>query len=164
MWVSEHDQLMLLSLIRIEIFTHFRVNFYGTTSPFLLEVINVLSLFKDFSSHHCFCTIFQPKKLYLLNFLMITCILKTISHLVTTSSHPLIRCFSWYKYLNLPVFSCSCNKIIFVYKVKQKKVNTIFHFFIRQIIYNHLHNIFTLFDALPNFSFTTSETMRNYYS
>ena len=25
--------------------------------------------------------------------------------------------------------------------------------------YNHFHNIVRLFDALPNFSFTTSETM-----
>ena len=29
--------------------------------------------------------------------------------------------------------------------------------------YNHFHNIFRLFDVLPNFSFTTSQTMRNYY-
>ena len=30
-------------------------------------------------------------------------------------------------------------------------------------IYNHFHNILRLFDVLPNFPFTTSETMRNYY-
>ena len=29
-------------------------------------------------------------------------------------------------------------------------------------VYNHLHNILRLFDVLPNFPFTTSETMRNY--
>ena len=29
--------------------------------------------------------------------------------------------------------------------------------------YNHFHNIVRLFDALPNFSFTTSETMGDYY-
>ena len=29
--------------------------------------------------------------------------------------------------------------------------------------YNHLHNILRLFDVLPNFHFTTSETMRDYY-
>ena len=28
---------------------------------------------------------------------------------------------------------------------------------------NHFHNILRLFDVLPNFLFTTSETMRNYY-
>ena len=28
---------------------------------------------------------------------------------------------------------------------------------------NHFHNILILFDALPNFPFTTSETMRDYY-
>ena len=27
----------------------------------------------------------------------------------------------------------------------------------------NLHNILRLFDALPNFAFTTSETMGNYY-
>ena len=31
------------------------------------------------------------------------------------------------------------------------------------IIYNHFHNILRLFDVLPNFPFTTSETMRDYY-
>ena len=31
------------------------------------------------------------------------------------------------------------------------------------IIYNHFHNILILFDVLPNFPFTTSETMRDYY-
>ena len=30
-------------------------------------------------------------------------------------------------------------------------------------IYNHFHNILRLFDVLPNFPFTTSETMRDYY-
>ena len=29
--------------------------------------------------------------------------------------------------------------------------------------YNHFHKILRLFDVLPNFSFTTSETMQNYY-
>ena len=29
--------------------------------------------------------------------------------------------------------------------------------------YNHGHNILRLFDALPHFLFTTSETMRDYY-
>ena len=29
--------------------------------------------------------------------------------------------------------------------------------------YNHFHNILILFDDLPNFPFTASETMRNYY-
>ena len=29
--------------------------------------------------------------------------------------------------------------------------------------YNHFHNILRLFDVLPNFPFTTSETMADYY-
>ena len=29
-------------------------------------------------------------------------------------------------------------------------------------IYNHFHNILRLFDVLPNFPLTTSETMRNF--
>ena len=29
---------------------------------------------------------------------------------------------------------------------------------------NHFHNILRLFDASPNFPFTTSETMGDYYS
>ena len=33
---------------------------------------------------------------------------------------------------------------------------------IRQGDYHHFHNIFRLFDVLPNFPYTTSETMRNY--
>ena len=31
------------------------------------------------------------------------------------------------------------------------------------IAYNHFHNILRLFDILPNFAFTTSEIMRDYY-
>ena len=33
----------------------------------------------------------------------------------------------------------------------------------QQLTYNHSHNILRLFDVLPNFSFTTSETMHDYY-
>ena len=33
----------------------------------------------------------------------------------------------------------------------------------RHSTYNDFHNILRLFDVLPNVSFTTSETMRNYY-
>ena len=29
--------------------------------------------------------------------------------------------------------------------------------------FNHFHNILRLFDVLPNFPFTTSETMRDYH-
>ena len=39
---------------------------------------------------------------------------------------------------------------------KVKKQNLTFY-------YNHFHNILRLFDVLTNFSFTTSETMRDYY-
>ena len=31
------------------------------------------------------------------------------------------------------------------------------------IAYNHFHNILRLFDILPNFAFTTSEIMCDYY-
>ena len=31
------------------------------------------------------------------------------------------------------------------------------------VSYSHFHNILRLFDVLPNFPFTTSETMRDYY-
>ena len=33
----------------------------------------------------------------------------------------------------------------------------------RATIYIHFHDILRLFDALPNFPFPTSETMRDYY-
>ena len=33
----------------------------------------------------------------------------------------------------------------------------------KQEIYNHFHNILRLFDVLPNFPFTTSEAMGDYY-
>ena len=32
-----------------------------------------------------------------------------------------------------------------------------------ELIYNQFHNILRLFDVLPNFRFTTSETMHDYY-
>ena len=32
-----------------------------------------------------------------------------------------------------------------------------------QSTYNHFHNILRLFDVTPNFPFTTSETMDDYY-
>ena len=31
------------------------------------------------------------------------------------------------------------------------------------LVYNHFHNILRHLDVLPNFSFTTSETIRDYY-
>ena len=31
------------------------------------------------------------------------------------------------------------------------------------VSYNHFHNVLRLFDILPSFPFTTSETMRHYY-
>ena len=38
--------------------------------------------------------------------------------------------------------------------------------YVKQIIFgnlNHFHNILRLFDVFPNFLFSTSETMRDYY-
>ena len=34
---------------------------------------------------------------------------------------------------------------------------------VRRLTYNQFHNILRLFDVLSNFSFTTSETMHDYY-
>ena len=42
-------------------------------------------------------------------------------------------------------------------------IEDIFYPFPQVVTYNHFHNILRLFDALPNFPFTTSETMRDYY-
>ena len=33
----------------------------------------------------------------------------------------------------------------------------------KKIENNHFHNVFRLFDVLPNFPIITSETMRDYY-
>ena len=33
----------------------------------------------------------------------------------------------------------------------------------RMVTYNHFHNVLRLFDVLPNFPFTTSETTDDYY-
>ena len=33
----------------------------------------------------------------------------------------------------------------------------------QNVIHNHFHNILRLFDVLPNFPFTTSETMGDFY-
>ena len=43
---------------------------------------------------------------------------------------------------------------------KTEKVNiTIERYIFVKIVYNHFHNTLRLFDDLPNFPFTTSETM-----
>ena len=39
----------------------------------------------------------------------------------------------------------------------------VFNFYVLIYTYNKFHNILRLFDVLPNFPFTTSETMRDYY-
>ena len=44
------------------------------------------------------------------------------------------------------------NNQIFYYDIKSKK----------NIADNHVHNILRLFDVLPNFIFTTSETKHDY--
>ena len=50
-------------------------------------------------------------------------------------------------------------KIYQVYVIqREKKI-----FYPLEPFYNHFHNILRLFDVLTNFSFTTSETMRDYY-
>ena len=36
-------------------------------------------------------------------------------------------------------------------------------FYIFKLIYNQFRNILRLFDVLPNFPFTTTETMGDYY-
>ena len=35
--------------------------------------------------------------------------------------------------------------------------------YVLTVIRNHFYNILRFFDVLPNFPFTTSETMRDYY-
>ena len=42
-------------------------------------------------------------------------------------------------------------------------IEDILHPFPQVVTYTHFHNILRLFDGLPNFPFTTSETMRDYY-
>ena len=44
-----------------------------------------------------------------------------------------------------------------------KKKNTIIEFCIFELIDNQLHRILRPFDVLPNLSFTTRETMGDYY-
>ena len=46
----------------------------------------------------------------------------------------------------------------------QKLKNTHFELGLKKLrTYNHFHNILRLFDVLTSFTFTTSETMRDYY-
>ena len=44
-----------------------------------------------------------------------------------------------------------------------KKVNITIEFNMLELVHNYLHNIFRLFEVLPNFPFTTSEMMHDYY-
>ena len=46
---------------------------------------------------------------------------------------------------------------------KTDQVNMAIEFCIFELTYNHFHNILRLFNVLPNFPFTTSETMDDYY-
>ena len=50
-----------------------------------------------------------------------------------------------------------------VWKYKNEKTDKLKMIFIKMKNYNHFHNILRLFDVLPNFLFTTSETMHDYY-
>ena len=47
--------------------------------------------------------------------------------------------------------------------LNKKKMKIILNFYIFDSVYNRFHNIWRLFDVLPNFLFTTSKTNRNYY-
>ena len=59
---------------------------------------------------------------------------------------------------------CNCTFHISTFKISIFRIQNIFYFKtkITSLNYNHFH-ILRLFDVLPNFSFTTSETMRDYY-
>ena len=46
---------------------------------------------------------------------------------------------------------------------RTKKMKITIEFYIFKLIYNHFHNNLRLFDVLPNFPITTSETMCDYY-
>ena len=49
-------------------------------------------------------------------------------------------------------------------KFEQKEIFSVFIWGpIVNLTYNHFHNILRLFDVLPNFPVTLSETMREYY-
>ena len=47
--------------------------------------------------------------------------------------------------------------------VQRRTTGKVQFLFFKGFCYNQLHNILRLFDVLPNFPFTTSETMRDYY-
>ena len=49
------------------------------------------------------------------------------------------------------------------YKHHHNEALFIFTIFVSTSIYDHFHNILRLFDVLPNFPFTTSETMGDHY-
>ena len=60
--------------------------------------------------------------------------------------------------------------VILIVKVnwKRKTCSLHYHFYkkanlIEMTTCNHFHNILRLFDVVPNFPFTTSETKRDYY-
>ena len=46
---------------------------------------------------------------------------------------------------------------------KRKNWTSTIEFGTFELVYNHFHHIFRLFNVLPNFPFTTSETMRDFY-
>ena len=52
--------------------------------------------------------------------------------------------------------------IVSIPRIKFSMITTEFGEPLTSCIYNHGHNILTLFDTLPNFLFTTSETKRDY--
>ena len=56
---------------------------------------------------------------------------------------------------------CTNQKGCFQYETETG--NTTFGFCNFKVVCNHFHNILRLFDVLPNFPFSTSETMHDYY-
>ena len=51
---------------------------------------------------------------------------------------------------------------IFAQIIMVERINLIAILEIIPVLHNHFHNIFRLFDVLPNFPFTTSETKCDY--
>ena len=77
---------------------------------------------------------------------------------------PYIQGFYYYEntILSLTELIEALIKNIFVSAIL-KCVFIIISAFMKDVFYNHFHHILRLFDVLPNFAFTTSETMGDYY-
>ena len=61
-------------------------------------------------------------------------------------------------------FKVTCHRKQYIVQNKKEPHCKISHLDVhKELFCNHFHNILRLFSVLPNFPFTTSETIRNYY-